>query len=167
MSPAPPRTMTARRSTPAPPAPPRRRGRPDRRGAALVEAAVVLPIFFLVILAIVEFGRAMMVGQLVTNAAREGARRAVVYGSTEAEVREHVTTFLSNTARVAPASVVTDLAVAPGPRRGGASPSGLGDAEPGDRVTVSVTVPWGQAGWGTLRWLGGKHFRGSATMRKE
>ena len=40
-----------------------------RRGAALVETAMVLPMFFLVVLCIVEFGRAMMVSQLVTTAA--------------------------------------------------------------------------------------------------
>ena len=45
--------------------------RHDRRGAALVEMALVLPIFFGVVLGIVEFGRAMMVSQMVTNAARE------------------------------------------------------------------------------------------------
>ena len=138
-----------------------------RRGAALVEAAVVLPIFFLAILAMVEFGRAMMVGQLVTNAAREGARRAILYGSDEAEVRSHVTDFLQNAADVAPDHVTMTVRVEPGPDRSGPAPTGLGDAESGDRVRVRVEVPWDQAGWGTLRWLGGKSFRSEATMRHE
>ena len=40
----------------------------DRRGAAVVEMAMVLPIFMMVVFGIVEFGRAMMVGQMVTRA---------------------------------------------------------------------------------------------------
>ena len=48
--------------------------RQDRRGAAVVEMALVLPIFFMVVLGIIEFGRAFMIGQLVTNAAREAVR---------------------------------------------------------------------------------------------
>ena len=138
-----------------------------RRGAALVEAAVVLPIFFLAILAMVEFGRAMMVGQLVTNAAREGARRAILYGSDDAEVRGHVTEFLQNAGDIDPAAVDLTIDVRPGPDRAGPPPGGLDDAESGDRVTVRIVVPWDQAGWGTLRWLGGKSFRGVATMRHE
>jgi Flp pilus assembly protein TadG len=37
----------------------------------MVEMALVLPIFFTVLLGIVEFGRAMMIGQLITNSARD------------------------------------------------------------------------------------------------
>jgi len=44
-----------------------------RRGAAAVEMALVLPIFFTVVLGIIEFGRAMMVSQLMATSAREGA----------------------------------------------------------------------------------------------
>ncbi len=128
---------------------------------------MVLPIFFLAILAIVEFGRAMMVGQLVTNAAREGARRAILYGSDAAEVETHVTEFLQNAAQIAPAYVEMTVTVRPGPDRTGPAPAGLADAESGDRVTVRVEVPWDQAGWGTLRWLGGKSFQSEATMRHE
>ncbi|MFK7766945.1 MAG: TadE/TadG family type IV pilus assembly protein [Mariniblastus sp.] len=58
-----------------------------RRGAAAVELAVVLPIFFLIIFGIVEFGRVMMVMQVVTNAAREGARACAVGDMTVAEVQ--------------------------------------------------------------------------------
>ena len=145
----------------------RSRRRSDRRGAALVEAAVVLPIFFLAILALVEFGRAMMVGQLVTNAAREGARQAILYGSDDAEVRTHVLSFLQNAGDIDPAAVTLTVSIAPGPDRDGPDPTDLTEADSGDRVTVEIVVPWDQAGWGGLRWLGGKSFRGTATMRHE
>lgn len=69
-----------------------------RRGTALVEMALVLPIFIAVTLGIVEFGRAMMVGQLITNAAREGARLGIIDGSTNAEVVTSVQQFLQQAA---------------------------------------------------------------------
>jgi len=61
---------------------PRPRSRPQRtvreRGAAAVELAIVFPLLFLVIAGIVDFGRAFFTQIEVTNAAREGARAAVV-----------------------------------------------------------------------------------------
>jgi Flp pilus assembly protein TadG len=53
-------------------------GRALRRGAASVEMAVVLAPFLLVVFAIFDFGRFVMVRNLVENAAREGCRLAVV-----------------------------------------------------------------------------------------
>jgi hypothetical protein len=61
--------------------------RRDERGAAMVEMAIVLPILLLFVMGIVEFGRAWNIYQVITDAAREGARRAVVRdGDTAAKV---------------------------------------------------------------------------------
>ena len=46
------------------------------RGQALVEFALVAPFFFMLLLAIVEFGLAVYYIQVLNNAAREGARYA-------------------------------------------------------------------------------------------
>ena len=48
--------------------------RSARRGAHLVEAALVMNIFLLFIFAIMELGHFVMVKQLMDNAARDGAR---------------------------------------------------------------------------------------------
>jgi Flp pilus assembly protein TadG len=48
------------------------------RGQALAEFALVMPVLFLLIGGIIEFGRAWNIKQAVTDAAREGARYAVV-----------------------------------------------------------------------------------------
>jgi TadE-like protein len=48
------------------------------RGASIVEAAVVLPVFFLLLLAIFEFGFVISAYQTMVGAAREGARVAVI-----------------------------------------------------------------------------------------
>jgi Flp pilus assembly protein TadG len=47
-------------------------------GQALAEFALVLPILFLLIAGIIEFGRGWNIKQAVTDASREGARYAVV-----------------------------------------------------------------------------------------
>ena len=50
----------------------------DNRGQALVEFALLLPVVMLILIGIVEFGRAWQAKQTLTDAAREGARLAVV-----------------------------------------------------------------------------------------
>src|SRR6186997_1081490 len=54
----------------------RRRG--TRRGQALVEFALVIPLFVLFLVAIFDLGRAVFAYNTLTNAAREGARTAIV-----------------------------------------------------------------------------------------
>jgi Flp pilus assembly protein TadG len=54
-----------------------RRGRVGR-GQALVEFALVLPLFLLFLIAIFDLGRAVFAYNTLTNAAREGARTAIV-----------------------------------------------------------------------------------------
>ena len=69
------------------------RGR-RRRGAAAVEAALVLPVLFLFLFAILEFVRYIALRQVANNAVREGARFAVVRvvdgGTTDFEVKREV-----------------------------------------------------------------------------
>jgi Flp pilus assembly protein TadG len=55
--------------------------RSSRRGQALVEFAFVAPIFFLLLFGIIDFGRYVYYVQVLNNAAREGARYAIVHGS--------------------------------------------------------------------------------------
>ncbi len=47
-------------------------------GQAMVEFAIVLPLLMLMMIAVFEFGRAWNVYQVMTDAARSGARTAVV-----------------------------------------------------------------------------------------
>ena len=68
--------------------PPRPR---NRRGATLVEFAVVAPVMLLLVLALFEFGRLMMVEQIITNAAREGARRGILEQTTAESTRSSPT----------------------------------------------------------------------------
>ncbi|GLB31527.1 hypothetical protein LAD12857_34500 [Lacrimispora amygdalina] len=60
-------------------------------GQALVEMALVLPLLILLVCGIVEFGRIYNANLVVTNASREGARKAVVGGS-DSEILSAVNT---------------------------------------------------------------------------
>lgn len=48
----------------------------NQRGQALLEAAFVVPLMVLLLLGIIEFGRGFMIANVITNAARAGARTA-------------------------------------------------------------------------------------------
>ena len=65
-------------------------------GTVLIETAFVLPIMLLVCVGILEFGRAYQTWQVVTNAAREGARVAVLPDYSDDSVRARVKTYLKN-----------------------------------------------------------------------
>ena len=63
-------------------------------GAVLIETAMVLPLMLLICVGIFEFGRVYQTWQVVTNAAREGARIAVLPGMDDSKVAARVQTYL-------------------------------------------------------------------------
>ena len=67
----------------------------NERGAALLETAVTLPIILLICVGIFEFGRAYQTWQVLTNAAREGARVAVISGTTDHDVETAVRIYMA------------------------------------------------------------------------
>jgi len=70
--------------------------RRDTRGTALLEMALALPMMLLIAAGIFEFGRAYQTWQIITNAAREGARIAVLPGTTDSMVSDRVKTYMSD-----------------------------------------------------------------------
>jgi hypothetical protein len=111
------------------------------RGAAAVEFAVVAPVFVLLIFGMIEYGRMVMVQQMLTNASREGARRAVLEGASETDVREVVKNYLT------PANIpVTNQAI---PIMIGepAAAEALNSAEFGEPIHVKVGINFGQVSW--------------------
>ncbi|HVW02052.1 MAG TPA: TadE/TadG family type IV pilus assembly protein [Planctomycetaceae bacterium] len=103
--------------------------RHSRRGAAMVEFALVSPLFLCLIVGIVEVGRAVVVQQLLTNASREGVRIASYDSTTQtATVTSAVNAYLSN---VGIKGATTTI-----------SPSGLSSLADGQSVSVSVSVPF-------------------------
>jgi Flp pilus assembly protein TadG len=112
---------------------PSRRARRNRRGTAVVEFAVVAPLFILLVFGMIEFGRMIMVQQIMTNASREGTRRAIIEGSTQTEVENLVTNYLDNAS--VPGATVT------------VTPSDLSNVGFGDPVSVSVSIPFNTVSW--------------------
>jgi Flp pilus assembly protein TadG len=68
----------------------------NQRGAALIETAITIPLVLLVSVSIFEFGRAYQTWQVLTNAAREGARIAVLEQYTDADVTSTVRNYLTS-----------------------------------------------------------------------
>jgi len=139
--------------------------RGHRRAAAAVEFALLLPFFAVVVLGIVEFGRAMMVGQLVTNGARQAARHAIVDGSTESAVRTDVQTFLAAALSVPAAEVEVLFSYEAGP--GNPVPANLSAALPQDLVKVQVQIDFADVDYFTGNFLDGKKISGYCSMRHE
>jgi Flp pilus assembly protein TadG len=98
----------------------------NQRGAALIETAITIPIVLLVCVAIFEFGRAYQTFQVLTNAAREGARTSVIVANSDQQVTDTVRAYLTSGRLTDPASAVIVV--------NRAEPMGVNSAS---RVTVS------------------------------
>jgi Flp pilus assembly protein TadG len=131
--------------------------RKKRRGASVVEFAVVAPVFFLLVFGMIEYGRMVMVQQVLTNGTREGARRAVLDGATTSGVKTAVVDYLHSSAISTAAA--SDVTVSPDPPSSAAS---------GDPVTVSVSIAFTRVSWLPAPFfLGGKTMQAQAVMRRE
>lgn len=104
--------------------------RRDDRGAALLEMAFTLPLLLLISIGILEFGRAFQTWQILTNAAREGARVAVLPGVDDAMVTARVQQYVQ--AGVLDPSVTTTVTI----QRNATISYGSGTAS-GSKVIVS------------------------------
>ncbi len=138
----------------------RRKGRSrlGEAGQALVEVAIALPILLALLVGIFEFARAYNVQQVITNAAREGAREGVLPSTTEA-----VAVARTN-ARLADANIVSAAVTF----------SCTGGCATGDAVAVQISVPYRFIFIGPVLSLfssgvdpGTITLRSTATMRKE
>lgn len=127
--------------------------RRKRRGTAAVEFALVAPVFFLLVLGMIEYGRMVMVQQVITNASREGARAAVLDGATWNEVQTVVTGYLQS----------GSISGATCPQ-----PDNFDTAKFGDPITITVSVPFDQVSWlPSPMYLGGKTLTATTVMRRE
>jgi len=104
----------------------RRMTRLGEAGQALVEIAIALPILLALLVGIFEFARAYNVQQVITNAAREGAREGVLPTSGQADALARANARLAN-ANIVSATVNWDCS---------------GGCTTGDSVTVEIEVPY-------------------------
>ncbi|MFO1019694.1 MAG: TadE/TadG family type IV pilus assembly protein [Planctomycetales bacterium] len=138
-----------------------------RRGAAIVETAVVLPIFFLVVMGIIEFGRAFMVAQLVTNAARGGVRMAITGDATNATVTQEIQDFLKASGKINASDVKVSVTITPYP--GNPVPAGndVANCTSRDLINVKVEVPFNKVSFLPPTYLKSTVLNAQAAMRFE
>lgn len=137
-----------------------------RRGAAIVEAALVLPIFFLVVLGIIEFGRAFMISQVLQNAAREGCRKAVTGAYTSAQVVADMKSQLT-AAGVDAANLSTSIIVIVDPTNPPVANNEVASATTKDLVSVTVSIPFSKVQLIPGKYLGAKTLTAKSSMRHE
>lgn len=93
--------------------------RRGERGAELIEFAFSLPVLLLVFAGIIDFGLLFQRYEVVTNAAREGARIASLPGYSSADVTARVNAYITNgiskTATATTTVTPVSIAVATGP----------------------------------------------------
>ena len=142
---------------------PGRRRRSGEAGVEIVEFALVFPLLLLVVLGIVDYGFMFQRYEVVTNAAREGARVAALPGYAQVDIEDRVTSFLAAgavpTSAGNPAVTVTPRTI----------PSGAG-AWPATTVRVSYDHDYLFIG-GLIGWFGGalgpSTLEEQSTMRNE
>ena len=111
-----------------------------RRGQAVVEFALVLPLFLLLVFGALELGRALLRLHLLNNVAREGARVGTLPGNVEQDVTSKVNSFLTaNGMQTGTWTTTISVTDSDGVPRSG----GLSDAQQGDQVDVTITHNFG------------------------
>ena len=131
-----------------------------RRGGAVLETALVMGVLIMLSFGTAEYGYFFFIKNIVSGAARDGARAAIPSTATDATVNAAITNAM--TAAKIPASNYTITL----------SPADVTQATAGTPVTVTVTCTWGTVGVTPLpNSMGGisatKQLQGVCVMYKE
>ena len=130
------------------------RRRTIRRGAAVVETAVVAPLLLTMMFGVMEFGWVFMVQQSLTNAVREACRTGALPGATDNDITQRFVGAMQG----AGVQVTTQMVT-------------ITHATQGDPIlTVRASMPYSQVSLlGTVPWWSneGKNIGAVCSMRKE
>jgi Flp pilus assembly protein TadG len=122
-----------------------------RTGTAVVELAVVLPILALLLVGIWELGRMVQVQQVLSNAAREGARRAATGTRTIADVDTAVKNYLAAAGFNTNGYTLKIINVTQNPSPAPGAPSDDPTAANQlDHLRITVTLPFNNVKWAFL-----------------
>lgn len=133
-----------------------------RRGASIVEFAFVAPVMFLIVFGIIELGRALMVVELVTGAARAGARTGILPGKISSDVATTANNYLNAVGIANNAVTISVNNVVIGQ---GTDP--LTGATPGSEVTVKVVASATQVTWMPAAIFPTGNLAGQFSMRRQ
>lgn len=143
----------------------------ERSGAAAAEFALILPFLILIILGAIDLGQFVHVGQVVSNASREGARQAsrdvtLHAADVEAAVRSYLDDAFPHVSAstLAPAVQVNVL-----DGSGQTIPGGnLATIPSGDPLSVEVVLQFDTVRWiQGVDYLNGQGISATTTMRRE
>lgn len=144
----------------------RRPSRPSgrrRRGNAVVEAALVLPVLLSLAFGTVEFGHFFYCKHTLQGAARDGARVAILSSSTNTSVTTAVANTMTAAGFTSPqySVTITNATTA-------ASIANVGAAAAGTPIKVNVTATWGTIGIRPMNMISAtKQVTGFTIMVKE
>jgi Flp pilus assembly protein TadG len=139
-----------------------------RRGGAVLETALVLPILLMLTLTAGEYGYYFFLKHSLEGAAREGARAAIVPSTTTNTPVNQAVAGALHAAGLNKSATVMD---SPTPYTISISPAVSSTS--GTAIEVDVSGTWGTVGMNIISstWLGGiganKVVKGTAVMRKE
>ena len=147
-----------------------------RDGSTLTETAVVLPVFFLLLFAFIEFGHVFMTIHTLNSAARRAARLGISETATTASVTALANQVVSSAIPGSSATILVkngdafDVTGVDASAINYASLPNieLSTAERRQLFIVRVSVPYSNVAiLGNSRWLGGLTVYGQCVMRKE
>jgi Flp pilus assembly protein TadG len=107
----------------------RTRGKNNRRGAATIELALVLPLLILLTFGAIKYGWLFLKAQQITNATRYGARLAILPDATTTGVKTAIIDMLA----------LANISIVPGNIT--ITPVDISSLSVGDAVKVQVIVP--------------------------
>jgi Flp pilus assembly protein TadG len=113
----------------------------SRRGAVLVEAALVFPVLLLVTFGAIRYGWFFLKLQQITDTARCGARKAALYNVTQSEVTDIIRALLVGDNIIDstdPLPVIYKITNEIGEVRTTTDVTG---ALPQEKITVSISIP--------------------------
>ncbi len=117
-----------------------------RRGATLVETALCLPVFLLLVFGMIDLGFAVQRRNLASEAARIGARQAIVHGSDAVQLGSWNTASAEAGIRTRLEPVMAAAAIDPADFHVRVTyqknESGADDNAPGSTVVVRVTIDY-------------------------
>lgn len=147
-----------------------------RRGTTVVETAVVLPVFLFMLFAIIEFGHAQLVNNMLNSACRNGARIGAVEGTTSADIVNRVNQTMSPviapenmTVLVKDASVFDSSSNPPDSGAGIEALPGIevADAEARQMFVVRATLNYNDIALVPMPFMNGVVLNSQAFMRHE
>jgi Flp pilus assembly protein TadG len=130
-----------------------------RRGATVVEFVPVSLTFFILVFGLIEIGRACMVTELLTEAARRACRAGVIEGTSSGSIQAAATNFLSSVGINGESANVYVNDTPAGSTNVAAMPAYT-------EITVVVTVPASAVAWLPV-WFVKGNLSGQFTMRRE